>query len=62
MQKPFVIIDPYQFDDLALGVWSDELKAYLFGDGDYYSESELKIYWTHATFLSWSELEERIRK
>ena len=58
-QKPFIIISPCQFDgDLALGVWHDEYKGWLLGDGDIYTPENLhKIWGDAARELTWSELE-----
>jgi hypothetical protein len=61
--RPFVVIEPYQYDgDLALGVWDELLQRYRLGDGDCYNADELEQSWRgEYTLLTWCELEERLR-
>lgn len=61
MIRPFVLIDPYQFDgDVAFGVWTDG--RYVLGDGDCYNADELAKSWPNAVTLTWSELEARLKR
>lgn len=63
LQKPFVIIDPYQYDgDIALGLWNDKHQRYVLTDGDAYGEHELEHFFSgQYTLLSLVELESKIR-
>lgn len=61
--KPFVVIDPYQFEgDIAFGVWDEKFNKYELGDGDIYSADELARVWPDAVLLTWSELEARLKR
>jgi hypothetical protein len=61
--RPFVVIDPYQYEgDVAFGVWDEKHNGYLLGDGDLYRYEELINVWgSAATLLTWSELETRLK-
>ena len=60
--KPFVIVDPYQSDELAIGIWSEKYNAYLFGNGDIYTPKQMQKYWQHAEYLSFGDIERRLRR
>lgn len=61
--RPFVLIDPYQYEgDIAFGVWDKEYNRYLFGDGDCYNLEELARSWSDAELLTWNELEARLKR
>lgn len=61
--RPFVVIDPYQFDgDVAFGVWDESLQRYKLRDGYCYKNDELEKYGTDAVLLTWSELEARLKR
>lgn len=62
--RPFVVIDPYQYEgDVAFGVWDEKHNGYLLGDGDLYQCEELINVWgSAAALLTWSELETRLKR
>jgi len=64
MVRPFVVIDPYQYEgDVAFGVWVDKYEGYLLGDGDCYTAEELERSWKgDYMLLTWSELETRLKR
>ena len=61
--KPFVAIKPYQTDDdVAFGFWNDALQAYELGDGDVYTNDQMcRVWGCAATFLTWTEMENKFK-